>query len=116
MIVSDTAIRQRVSVMVLTLIIIVWGLYSYFSLPREASPDITIPFVFVSTTYRGVSPADIEKSITIPIEKKLKGLEDVKKIQSVSAEGLSSINIEFITGTDIDDVLQKVRDEVDEAR
>jgi multidrug efflux pump len=116
MIVSDTAIRQRISVMVLTLIIIVWGLYSYFSLPREAAPDITIPFAFVSTTYRGVSPADIEKSITIPIEKKLKGLEDVKKIQSVSAEGLSSINIEFITGTDIDDVLQKVRDKVDEAR
>ncbi|MGA1865136.1 MAG: efflux RND transporter permease subunit [bacterium] len=115
MIISDTAIRQRISVMVLSLIIIVWGLYSYFSLPRESSPDITIPNVFVSTSYRGVSPADIEKSITIPIEKKLKGLENVKKIQSVSSEGLSSINIEFITGTDIDEVLQKVRDKVDEA-
>ncbi|MBN2373115.1 efflux RND transporter permease subunit, partial [bacterium] len=115
MIISDTAIRQRVSVMVLTLIVIVWGLYSYFSLPRESTPDITIPHVFVSTNYRGVSPADIEKSITIPIEKKLKGLENVKKIQSVSSEGVSSINIEFVTGTDIDEVLQKVRDKVDES-
>ncbi|MGA1795234.1 MAG: efflux RND transporter permease subunit [bacterium] len=115
MIISDTAIRQRISVMVLTSIVIAWGLYSYFALPREAAPDITIPNVFVSASYRGVSPADIEKSITIPIEKKLKGLENVKKIQSVSSEGLSSINIEFVTGTDIDDVLQKVRDKVDEA-
>jgi len=115
MIISNTAIRQRISVMVLSVIVIVWGLYSYLALPREAAPDITIPNVFVSTSYRGVSPADIEKSITIPIEKKLKGLENVKKIQSVSSEGLSSINIEFITGTDIDEVLQKVRDKVDEA-
>ncbi len=116
MIISDTAIRQRISVMVLVVIITVWGLYSYITLPRESAPDITIPHVFVSTSYRGVSPVDIEKSITIPIEKKLKGLENVKKIHSVSSEGLSSINIEFITGTDIDEVLQKTRDKVDDAR
>ncbi|MGA1825056.1 MAG: efflux RND transporter permease subunit, partial [bacterium] len=116
MIVSDTAIRQRISVMVLLLIVTVAGVYSYVTLPRESSPDITIPHVFVSTDYRGVSPVDIEKSITIPIEKKLKGLENTKKISSVSSEGLSSINIEFITGTDIDQALQKVRDKVDEAR
>ena len=54
--------------------------------------------------------------ITIPIEKKLKGLDRVKKIKSVSSEGLSQINIEFIPGTDIDEVLQKVKDKVDEAK
>ena len=49
-------------------------------------------------------------------KKKLKGLERVKKIHSISTEGLSQINIEFIPGTDIDDVLQKVKDKVDEAK
>jgi multidrug efflux pump subunit AcrB len=115
-IISDTAVRQRVSVLVLAVIILVVGTYCYRILPRESEPDITIPNVFVSTTYKGVASKDIETSITIEIEKKLKGLEGVKKIHSVSSEGLSSINLEFITGTDIDDALQKVRDRVDEAK
>jgi len=115
-IVSDTAVRQRVSVLVLAVIILIVGTYCYKVLPRESEPDITIPNVFVSTSYKGVASKDIETSITIEIEKKLKGLEGVKKIHSVSSEGLSSINIEFVTGTDIDDALQKVRDRVDEAK
>ena len=116
MIISDTAVRQRVSVLVLAVIILLVGTYCYKALPRESEPDITIPNVFVSTSYKGVASKDIETSITIEIEKKLKGLEGVKKIHSVSSEGLSSINIEFVTGTDIDDALQKVRDRVDEAQ
>jgi multidrug efflux pump len=116
MIISDTAVKKSVSVMVLSVIIIAFGTYSYLVLPRESDPDITIPYVFVSTSYRGVSPTDIETAVTIEIEKKLKALEGVKKIQSVSSEGLSSINIEFVTGTDIDKALQDVKDKVDEAK
>jgi multidrug efflux pump subunit AcrB len=116
MIVSNTAVKNSITVMVLAVIIIVFGVYSYLVLPRENEPDITIPYVFVSTSYKGVSPTDIETSITIEIENKLKGLDGVKKIQSVSSEGLSSINIEFITGTDIDQALQDVKDKVDEAK
>jgi multidrug efflux pump len=116
MIVSDTAVNKSITVMVLAVIIIVFGIYCYNVLPRESDPDITIPNVFVTTSYRGVSPADMETSVTIEIEKKLKGLDGVKKIQSVSSEGLSSINIEFVTGTDIDKALQDVKDKVDEAK
>ncbi|MDL1964764.1 MAG: efflux RND transporter permease subunit [Deltaproteobacteria bacterium] len=116
MIVSDTAIKNRTSVLVLAIIILFVGGYCYSILPRESNPDITIPNVFVSTSYKGVSSSDIETSITIKIEKKLKGLDRVKKIQSVSSEGLSQINIEFLPGTDIDDVIQKVKDKVDEAK
>ncbi len=116
MIISDTAVRQRISVFVLAVIILIFGTYCYQVLPRESEPDITIPNVFVSTDYKGVSSSDIETSITIEIEKKLKGLEGIKTIRSVSSEGISSINIEFVTGTDIDDALQKVKDRVDEAK
>lgn len=116
MLISDTAVNKSTTVMVLALILIVFGVYCYNVLPRESEPDITIPYVFVSTSYRGVSPTDIETAITIEIEKKLKGIDGVKKIQSVSSEGLSSINIEFITGTDIDKALQDVKDKVDEAK
>jgi len=116
MIVSTTAIRNRISVFVLAIIIVVVGAYCYMALPRENEPDITIPNVFVSTNYKGVSSSDMETSITIEIENKLKGLDRVKKIHSISSEGLSQINIEFLPGTDIDDVLQKVKDKVDEAK
>jgi len=116
MIISDTAVKNSITVMVLAVIVIVFGVYSYLVLPRENEPDITIPYVYVSTNYKGVSPTDIETSVTIEIEKKLKGLDGVKKIESVSSEGLSSINIEFVTGTDIDQALQDVKDKVDEAK
>ena len=115
MIVSDTAVEKSITVMVLLCIIVVFGVYSYLVIPRENDPDITIPYVFVSTSYKGVASADIETTITVEIEKKLKGIEGVKKIQSVSSEGLSSINIEFVTGTDIEKALRDVKDKVDEA-
>lgn len=56
MILSDTAVKKSVSVLVLAVIILVFGTYCYLALPRESEPDITIPNIFVSTTYRGVSP------------------------------------------------------------
>lgn len=116
MIISDTAIRKRISVVVLSLMIIIYGMVSYFSLPRESTPDVSPPFVFITTGYPGVAPEDIEQSITIPIEKKLKGLEGVKQIRSSSTEGNSSISIEFVSGVDIDDALIKTKDKVDLAK
>ncbi len=116
MIVSDTAVKNSTTVYVLAVLLIIFGVYCYKALPRESEPDITIPNVFISTEYKGVSPTDIETAITIEIEKKLKGLEGLKKIESVSSEGKSMINVEFVTGTDIDKALQDVKDKVDEAK
>jgi multidrug efflux pump len=116
MIVSDTAVKKSTTVSVLAIMLIIFGVYCYKVLPRESDPDITIPNVFISTDYRGVSPTDMETAVTIEIEKKIKGLDGLKKIQSVSSEGLSSINVEFITGTDIDKAVQDVKDKVDEAK
>ena len=79
MIVSDTAIKNRISVVVLAIIILTVGAYCYSILPRESEPDITIPNVFVSTSYKGVSSSDIETSITIKIEKKLRGSTVLKR-------------------------------------
>lgn len=115
MIISDTAVQKSITVVVLSALILIFGTYCYRVLPRESEPDITIPNVFVSTNYRGVSSSDIETAVTVEIEKKLKGLDGLKKIQSVSSEGMSSINIEFVTGTDIDKAVQDVKDKVDEA-
>ncbi len=116
MLLTDAAIHHRSTVFTLMVIAFVVGLYSYLTLPRESTPDITIPVVLVLTTHEGVAPADIETLITRPIERKLKGLKEVKELRSVSAEGSSMITIEFNPEVDIDNALQWVRDKVDQAK
>lgn len=116
MLITNISIRQRSTVFALMLIAVIVGTYSYLVLPRESNPDVTIPYVFVVTTYEGVASADIETLITDHIERKLKGLKEVEEIRSISAEGSSMITIEFNTEVDIDDALQWVRDKVDQAK
>ena len=115
MIVNEAAQRRQPLVMVSLLLIIVAGLYSYAKLPREAAPDIQIPYIFVTTDYEGVAPEDMEKLVTVPLERKLKGLEGVEELTSQSDDGKSTIAIKFLPSVDIDDALQKVRDKVDQA-
>ncbi len=114
--ITEIAVRKNTAVIIMTICITIAGIFCYYAMPRESAPDIPIPYVFVSTVYPGVAPLDIEQSITIPIEKKLKGLENVKNITSSSVEGVSSIVIEFVTGTDIDEVVTKTKDKVDMAK
>lgn len=116
MLITDAAVDRRSTIFSLMLIILIAGIYSYVVLPRESTPDVTVPYVLVVTPYEGVAPVDIESLITHPIERKLKGLKDVEKIRSVSAEGSSMIIIEFIPDVDIDLALQWVRDKVDQAK
>jgi multidrug efflux pump len=112
----DYAVDNRPVIYILILIILIFGFNSYRSLPRELSPDITIPLVIVATPYVGVSPADMEGLVTQPLERGLKGLKDIKQISSVSKDGLSTIRVEFNTGVDIDDALRRVRDKVNSTR
>ena len=116
MLITDLAIKNRTTIAVLGLIIILMGSYSYLSLPREAFPDIPIPQILINTTYEGVSPEDIETSITMKIEKELNSIRGVKEIRSSSAEGLSMIDVEFMPDVPTEVALQRVRDRVDLAK
>jgi multidrug efflux pump len=116
MLITDVAIRNRTTVGVLCLIIILVGSSAYMSLPREAIPDIPIPHILVTTNYEGVSPEDMETSVTMKIEKELKGIRGIEEITSSSAEGLSMIDVEFTPDVPSDVALQRVRDKVDLAK
>jgi multidrug efflux pump len=110
------AVDNRIAVYILMILIIVFGLISYFDMPREATPEVKIPLIIVSVPYVGVSPVDIEGLVTQPLERALKGLKDLKQISSVSKEGLTTIQIEFNTGVDLDEALRRVRDKVNSTR
>ncbi|MGD8887703.1 MAG: efflux RND transporter permease subunit [Desulfobacterales bacterium] len=116
MILNQAALKRQATVLALLVIIVIAGVYCYATLPRESFPDITIPYVFVTTTYEGVAPEDMEQLITIPIERKLKGIDNVEEIRSTSAEGMSTVAIKFLPKVDLDDAVQKVRDKVDQAK
>ncbi|HLP15096.1 MAG TPA: efflux RND transporter permease subunit [Bacteroidota bacterium] len=112
----DKAVDNKVAVYILMLLIVVVGWSAYLGLPREASPDISIPLVFISVPYIGASPSDIEGLVTQPLEKELKSLKDIKHITSVSKEGLSSVQVEFTTNVPVDEALRRVRDKVNSTR
>ncbi|MHC4981752.1 MAG: efflux RND transporter permease subunit [Planctomycetota bacterium] len=113
MILSNVAIKNRVTVLVLIALILALGAMSYRTLPREAAPDVEIPHILVSTTYDGVSPEDIENTITKEIEKELTGISGLEEVTSSSEESKSIINCEFQPDVNIDQALRRVKDKVD---
>lgn len=114
--VSDGAIKNRTTVLVLVVLIVVVGAYSYITLPRESAPDVPIPYVLVTTVYEGVAPQDIETQVTMKLEEKLTGLKGMKEVRSTSTEGMSIVIVEFEPDVVIEDALQRVRDKVDLAK
>jgi len=113
---SSFSINNRISVLVLIVLVAIMGVQSYLNIPKESSPDITIPNIMVITTYPGVSPEDMESLVTRKLEEELSGISDIKEMNSTSAEGYSNINMEFNSDVDIDDAMQKVREKVDLAK
>ena len=116
MTITAYALKHRMTVYVFVGILIIAGTSAYLSLPREASPDIAIPVIIVTTPYIGASPQDVENLVTRPLEKELQGIENVKVIRSSSVEGASSITVEFHPKVDLDDAFQRVKDKVDLAK
>ncbi|MDD5455747.1 MAG: efflux RND transporter permease subunit [Candidatus Margulisbacteria bacterium] len=110
------AIKNYLTIFVTVFIIVIFGIKSYFSMPREIFPDIKVPYIFINTFYLGVSPKDIETLVTDPLEKKLKNIKGLDKITSTSRESVSSIFLEFSPDTDIETDLQRVKDRVDLAK
>lgn len=103
--------RYRV-VFLIILAIIVIGISSYFDLPRELNPEITLPFGNVMTAYNGAAPDEVETLITNKIESKLENLEDVKTMTSYSNFGYSLLWLEFEQGVDVNDKIEEIRDEL----
>jgi|GEM_PF-359075 len=96
--------------------VIVLGLVSMFSLQREAFPNIDFDIVLVETVYPGASPDEVEKLVTIPLERKLKGLDNIKSSSSTSLDSRSTVVLTL--EPDLKDklsTLQEIRDAVDSA-
>ena len=110
---TNLALNNKNTVYLLVVFLVIFGFYSYRSLPKELFPDIVIPTVLVQTIYPGNSPIDMENLVTRPLEKELEVLQGVKEIRSTSSQDISAIFVEFNTDVDIKRALQDVKDGVD---
>jgi multidrug efflux pump subunit AcrB len=113
---SSWSVNNATTVFVLVAIIIISGLYSYLTVPKESFPEVVIPEVFIGTPYPGNSPSNIEKLITRPLEKEINTITGVDEITSTSIQGYSAVDVKFEFDVTSDEALRKVKDAVDRAK
>ncbi|HRZ74386.1 MAG TPA: efflux RND transporter permease subunit, partial [Flavobacterium sp.] len=114
--ISTWAINNKMTVYVITAILLVGGLISYYSMPRESFPEIIETKIYVSSINPGNSAEDVEKLITKPLEEEFNNISGVTKITSNTLEDYSMILVEFDEDISVEDAKQKVKDKVDRVK
>jgi multidrug efflux pump subunit AcrB len=101
--------------MLIIMFVLIAGMYSYNTIPRETEPTVDIPMATVTTVWPGASSIDVEKLVTDKLEKEIKNLDHVKEYKSQSLSGISAITVEFEVDSDKQVNIQKLRDKISDA-
>ena len=96
--------------------ILISGASTYISMPKESSPDVSIPIVYISLHQNGISPEDSERLLVKPIEDEVKTVEGVKEVRSTAYSGGGNVLLEFDAGFDSDQAMVDIREKVDRAK
>lgn len=97
----------------LTFLSVLAGIYAVSVIPKESTPEITIPIAVISTPFFGASAQDVESLVTDKIESRVSTVSDIKKYTSTSRTGFSSIVVEFEQNVDIDERVTRLKEAVD---
>jgi cobalt-zinc-cadmium resistance protein CzcA len=97
----DLALRRRLLTLILGAVLAALGTYAMLNLPIDAFPDVSAPQVKIILKVPGLTPEEIERRVTIPIETELLGLPKQTMLRSVAKYGLTDITVDFADGTDI---------------
>ena len=96
--------------------IIFSGASTYITMPKESSPDVSIPIVYISLSQNGISAQDSERLLVKPIEDEVKTVEGVREVRSTAYSGGGNVLLEFDAGFDSDQAMVDIRDKVDRAK
>jgi HAE1 family hydrophobic/amphiphilic exporter-1 len=110
--IPDFSVNRKITVLMLTLIVCLFGIISFVRIGIDMMPELEYPFVSVVTTYEGVASEDMENLITKPIEEAVSTVKKVKIVRSISKEGVSIVMVEFEWGALLDFAAQDVRDKI----
>ena len=112
----SAALNHSRTVIMLLILILVSGSVTYLNIPKEAEPDVPIPFIYVSINHHGISPEDGERALLRPLEQELRGIDGLKEMTSTASEGHASVKLEFHAGIDSNVALASVREKVSLAK
>ncbi|MDX2362020.1 MAG: efflux RND transporter permease subunit [Crocinitomicaceae bacterium] len=113
---STLSVNNRKTVFLIAIIIVLGGLLSYNSMPKENFPELQIPEIYIGIAKPGSSPAYMSEKIAKTIEKEVAGIKLVDEINANSVHGYTTIRVKFDFDMPVDKALQKVKDAVDDAR
>ncbi|MEJ7644354.1 MAG: efflux RND transporter permease subunit [Chryseolinea sp.] len=113
---TSWSIDNKVAIYVATAFICIAGVMTYNKLPKENFPEVVFPMIYVSTLYPGAAPKDVENLISKQIEKQVKSINGVKKINSNSYQDFSNVIIEFETDVEVKEAKREVQEAVDRAK
>lgn len=114
--ISSWAVDNRVTVYILTTLIVITGIIAYITMPREDFPEIIENKIYISSVFPGNSAEDVEKLIIKPLEKEIANISGVDKITSSSYQDYGMIIVEFVDAVTIDQAKSKVKDKVDNVK
>lgn len=102
MTVPEFSVRRRVTLVMLYILVMFFGVFSLMQLRLDLYPDMEVPYVIVMTTYVGASPSDIETLVTRPLEEQAVSVQGLKNMTSTSKNSISMVMLEFSWGHDMD--------------
>lgn len=113
---SEIALKKPTSIFILMILIFIVGFNAYKTLPREAAPEVQIPYLIVTIPYPGSSPEDVESLIIDKLETEMQNLDSLKEMSSTATEGAGMVALEYHLGTDIDEAKTEVREALDKVK
>lgn len=106
-------LKNKLAVWLLTIIITASGIYSGTRMNMETIPDISIPYLMVMDVYPGATPEQVMEDVSIPLERAIENLEDVKSVYSNSYSNMSNIQVEYDYGIDMDEAKRALQSALD---
>ncbi len=113
---AEFSTRRRVTVFMVALTFVIFGVIALRDLKVNLLPDLSYPTLTVRTEYTGAAPVEIETLISEPIEEAVGAVKNLRKLKSISRTGQSDVVLEFAWGTDMDQASLEVRDKIDVLR